>query len=378
MAKFIAVGDSASSWHSSFITKNLLLVFLILLALVLAPLSHQRILEFPSMVHWDTILALAGLLLVTTGIGESGFFDLIAYRVSHQIADVRVLGLTLVSLAAALSTFLTNDITLFIMVPLTLGLEKALGQGVMKIIFLETIAVNVGSSLTPIGNPQNIFLWHKWGISFPVFVQQMAPVFFIMVAVLLMATLACVHSKKLPAIDYIPLRVDRVLLALSVTMLVAFTVSIELRYARYFLWVVFACFLAIRRKVVLKSDWGLIFLFIAIFIDVHLIAQLKVVRTLIGAIDFTSPPALFLAGALSSQVISNVPAAVLLAKYATNYKIIAYGVSIGGNGLAIGSFANLITLRLLKKKSAILRFHAYSLPYFVATLLLTYYFLIHF
>ena len=378
MAKFIAVGDSASSWHSSFITKNLLLVFLILLALVLAPLSHQRILEFPSMVHWDTILALAGLLLVTTGIGESGFFDLIAYRVSHQIADVRVLGLTLVSLAAALSTFLTNDITLFIMVPLTLGLEKALGQGVMKIIFLETIAVNVGSSLTPIGNPQNIFLWHKWGISFPVFVQQMAPVFFIMVAVLLMATLACVHSKKLPAIDYIPLRVDRVLLALSVTMLVAFTVSIELRYARYFLWVVFACFLAIRRKVVLKSDWGLIFLFIAIFIDVHLIAQLKVVRTLIGAIDFTSPPALFLAGALSSQVISNVPAAVLLAKYATNYKIIAYGVSIGGNGLAIGSFANLITLRLLKKKSAILWFHAYSLPYFVATLLLTYYFLIHF
>jgi len=122
----------------------------------------------------------------------------------------------------------------------------------------------------------------------------------------------------------------------------------DLRYI--FLPIIFLVILITRRSIFWKCDWGLILLFVVIFVDLDLICRLKAVNHLLAMLDFSNTRTLFLSGALFSQVISNVPSAILLTKHSTNFKMIAYGVNIGGNGLLIGSFANLIAVRFSNKK----------------------------
>ena len=349
--------------------KNSSTVVLLAAAMGLAAYLKQPLWTFPFMVDWNTIVTLSGLLLITTGIKESGLFYLLACRISQRIGSERLLALFLIFLAAVLSMFLTNDIALFIVVPLTLHLQRIADSDYSRIIIFEAIAVNAGSSLTPVGNPQNIFLWHQWGISFPLFVREMTPLVLVMSAWLLVMTLFCFPSTKIKVSNSHDHAVDRGLFILSALMLAAFIVSTELGYGIYFLPVVFAVLMPIRKGLVLKPDWGLILLFIVIFIDLHLACQLKVLKHLFSTLDLSSPPALFLSGALFSQVISNVPSAILLAHHSSDYKMIAYGVNIGGNGLLIGSFANLIALRLTNKRSSYISFHVYSIPYFLITLI---------
>jgi len=345
-------------------------------ALGLVYALRQPLRLFPAMVDWKTISTLSGLLLITTGIKESGLFYLFAYRIARKIDNERLLALFLISLAAILSMFLTNDIALFIVVPLTLTLQQIVESNYSKIIIFEAIAVNVGSSLSPIGNPQNIYLWHQWGISFHSFVRKMIPVVSIMSIWLLAMTFLCFPSKKIEVANNHTNVVDRGLFIISAILLVIFISSIELGYETNILPIIFLVILITRKIIFLKCDWGLILLFIVIFVDLDLICRLKAVNNLLAMPDFDNIRALFLSGALFSQVISNVPSAILLTNRSTNFKIIAYGVNIGGNGLLIGSFANLIALRFFNRTYNYFAFHAYSLPYFIGTLISSYYLLI--
>ncbi|KAA0011030.1 MAG: DUF1646 domain-containing protein [Thermoplasmata archaeon] len=120
----------------------------------------EKVKEYPYFVDWKTILTLAGLLVISTGIKESGYFYHAFRQILVKLKTERALVLFLIFLSALLSTFLTNDVCLFIVVPLTLALQKILRNNIIKMVIFEAIAVNVGSLLTPIGNPQNLFLWH--------------------------------------------------------------------------------------------------------------------------------------------------------------------------------------------------------------------------
>ncbi len=356
--------------------KNALTALLFVAALGLSAVHSQPISVFPSLVDWNTIVTLSGLLLLTTGIKESGLFSFLAYRISRRITNERLLALFLIFLAAVLSMFLTNDIALFIVVPLTLNLQSIVDDDYSKIIIFEAIAVNVGSSLTPIGNPQNIFLWHQWDISFPVFVKEMAPLVLLMAVCLLIMVLVSFSSKRIKVKNHQDGSVDKGLFILSFILLVSFIVAIELGFGRYFLCIIFMAMLLIRKEVILKPDWGLVLLFILLFIDLNLISELKTARHLLSMLDFSSASTVFLSGALFSQAISNVPSAIILASHSGNIKLIAYGVNVGGNGFLIASFANLIALRFTNKAYNYLSFHFYSIPYFIVTLVLSYYLLI--
>jgi len=341
----------------------MLLVTLTAVAVGLACIIRQPLKLLVLAVDWNTISTLTGLLLITTAVKESGLFYVLAYRISRKISNERLLVLSLVFLAALLSMFLTNDIALFILVPLTLTLQQIIKRDYSRLVFFVAIAVNVGSSLTPIGNPQNIYVWHQWGISFYSFVKEMFP-------------LVCTMFLWLVTDNY-NYTVDRKLFIMTTILLVGFVASVELGYKLYLLPVIFMSVLTVRRDVLLRCDWELIFLFIVIFVDIDLISQFRLVTHLLNVLDFNNGQTLFLSGALFSQCISNVPAAILLAKHSNNFKMIAYGVNVGGNGIVIGSFANLIALHFLKRRTDYLSFHLYSLPYFVATLFSCLYLLIY-
>ncbi|MGI9023987.1 MAG: SLC13 family permease [Burkholderiaceae bacterium] len=349
-------------------------VFLILAAVCLAwaIASPSRVPDYPKLVDWPTILALTGLLILTKGVEASGALSVVARRLILAIHTERKLALFLVSASALLSTFLTNDVALFVLVPLTLRLRgPSPPQGsvprdeipVLRLIGFEAIAVNAGSALTPLGNPQNLFLWGQSGVKFVSFMGTMLPVVAIAMIALLLLTMWAFSSRKLDVDDSQVPAVDRRLLIVSLLLYAPFLVLIDTHHPAIACVAVLAIFALVARRVLVGVDWALLAVFVLMFIDLRLAAQTDVVRHAIEAIGVHEPMRLYATAVLSSQLISNVPAAILLTEYSKDWATIAYGVTVGGFGIFIGSLANLIAMRLAKDSRAWLVFHAYSVPF---------------
>ena len=116
---------------------------------------------------------------------------------------------------------------------------------------------------------------------------------------------------------------------------------------------------------------ALLVVFMLMFVDLRLVGGLPWIRDLLARLDLQQPLTLYLSGAVLSQAVSNVPSTILLAGYSGDWRSLAWGVDIGGFGLAIGSLASLIALRLGRQPGSLRTFHLWSLPFFLFTLALT-------
>ncbi|MEF8698604.1 MAG: SLC13 family permease [Candidatus Accumulibacter sp. UW20] len=353
--------------------RDILLLVLVLLCACLSLLDPEAIASYPQRVDWPTIAALAGLLLLTTGLEESGFLQLAAYQVITRMRNEHHLALLLVGLSAAMATVLTNDIALFIVVPLTLGLHGMATLPTARLVIFEALAVNAGSVLTPMGNPQNLFLWQRSGTSLPAFVADMLPLAVILLATLLALTLLAFPARRIDTHeDLAPPALTRRLLWISLLLYPVFLLLLDLRLAWPGFLLVVTVFAIAYREVVKRVDWALILVFILMFIDLRLLAEWAPVQATLVAIGLDDAQRLFLAGVAISQVISNVPGAILLAEHSADWRVIAWAVNVGGFGFVIGSLANLIALRLLGDRRAWLSFHAWSLPFLAIVATLSY------
>lgn len=346
--------------------------FLVLLAvsIALAIARPSRIVAWPSLVDWPTIAALAGLLILTKGVESSGALDLAGRWLIDRTSTRRVAALGLVAATAVLSMLLTNDVSLFVMVPLTLSMCRIARMPATRLVVFEALAVNAGSMLTPIGNPQNLFLWQQWNNGFGGFVWEMLPLVAIALALLLALTALAFPAMPLEVHERGGEPVDRTMLGVAALLYVPFIVLTDLQYLGWGLLGVVVVFLALRRRVVASIDWGLLLTFVLMFIDLRMLAGLDAVRSFVAGLGLEHAPHLYITGALASQVVSNVPAAILLAEYSHDWRTIAFGVNVGGFGFVLGSLANLIALRLLGERKAWASFHAWSVPFFVVTGLL--------
>lgn len=124
-----------------------------------------------------------------------------------------------------------------------------------------------------------------------------------------------------------------------------------------------ACgFLFLARRVLVSVDWTLLLVFMAMFIDVHLLIQLPVLQNVLHSVGGLSQPGLWLTAIGLSQVISNVPSTILLLNYVPPTVLLAWAVNVGGFGLLPGSLANLIALRMANDRRIWWRFHLWSIP----------------
>lgn len=347
-------------------------MILVFLCMGLSLLHPGEVLSYPQRVDWPTIAALAGLLLLTTGLEECGFLQRSAFELVTRMHSERHLALFLVLASALLACVLTNDIALFIVVPLTLGLRGMARLPTSRLVIFEALAVNAGSVLTPVGNPQNLFLWHRSGVAFHAFVATMLPLALILLAVLLLFTVRAFAPVRIEAhedIEAPPL--NRRLLWTSLALYPAFVALLDLHQPLWALILVFGIFLVAARRVLRQVDWALIAVFVLMFIDLRLFAELEPVRRLVEAVGLADPVKLFASGVLASQLISNVPAAILLAEHSANWRVIAWAVDVGGFGFLVSSLANLIALRMLGDTHAWWRFHLYSLPFLAVSSLLS-------
>lgn len=344
----------------------LLLVLALLTALDPAAAAH-----YPSLVDWPTIAALTGLLALTHAIEASAGLHHLAHWLLARLDTQRSTALALVSASALLSTVLTNDVALFVMVPLTLGVCRAARLPSTRLVVFEALAVNAGSMLTPIGNPQNLFLWQRSGVSFAHFAWQMAPLVAVLMASLLVVAWWAFPPRPVRSHDTsAPPRLDRVLLATALALYAPFLLLADLQQTGWALALVAVPLLVLRRRILLGIDWGLLLVFVLMFVDLRLIASLAPVRTLLHGLGLDHAGTLYWAAVGASQLVSNVPATIALAQYTSEWRALAYGANVGGFGLALGSLANLIALRLSGDARAWRSFHAWSLPFGLLSALL--------
>ena len=334
---------------------------------VLAVLYPGKIAFYPSFVEWETIIALTGLLIIITGLKESGYFFFFSRNLLNRARSERGLAFLLILLSAFLSTFLTNDIALFLVVPITLAMKDLIKNDISRLVIFEAISVNVGSALTPIGNPQNLFLWHEWGISFIGFITRMLPAVIVLMAVLLAFVWLFFPDREISFSEMVEGDASprRELFILSAFLLTVYLFSLEAGRAAIVLPVVFALYLIFYRKVLLKTDWMLLLTFVIIFIVFHIVATVPFITNSLQSVNNGSSGAVFLISAVASQLISNVPASVFVSNFSRDWFAITCGVNVAGNGLFIASLANIIALRFVRERKVWLDFHRYSVPYLI-------------
>ncbi|MBS0445589.1 MAG: sodium:proton antiporter [Proteobacteria bacterium] len=343
---------------------NALLWVLIAVAIVLAALHPRPPRELLLLIDWQTVGALAGLLAITQGVERSGMLQAAARRLLSHVTNQRRLALLLSGGAALLSALVTNDVSLFLLVPLTRVLAERAHLPLARLVVLEALAVNAGSALTPIGNPQNLFLWHRSGTSFFGFIAMMAPTVLIMLAWLAVSAWLLVPSAPIEEkteTDVAP--VEPRLLWLSAALFVGFVVALDRHWLVPGLIGVAAVYAFTYRRVLGAIDWGLLAIIALMFVDLRQLGALPAVQSLLHAWPITDGWRAYLAAIVASQFISNVPAAILLDGHVKDLPALAAGVSVGGFGCVLGSLANLIALRLAKLPHGLRDFHRISLPF---------------
>ena len=283
VTRLTATSALARAW--ALVSKEPVLAILVVALLSLQLLRPRPWASLPALIDWQTVLTLAGLLMVTKAVELSGFLMWMAHRVVHRIHSERALAFLLIGLAAGLSTLLTNDVALFAVVPLALSLHKLAPLPIKRLVIFIALAVNAGSILTPLGNPQNLFLWQTSGVSFGAFVWALAPLCAALMAMLYALTALMFRAEPLDLSgDVEEHRVDRTLCMRRGACVHRVRRACRCASRRTGLAALALGFMVWRRQVVLKIDWLLLLIFVLMFIVLRSAAALPWVHDAIARI----------------------------------------------------------------------------------------------
>ena len=291
-----------------------------------------------------TLTCLFCTLAIVCALKNIRFFYLLAHKVVQLFKTARASVLALTYITFIGSMLIANDMALLTFLPLGYLVLSTTGkQKYMAFTFImQNIAANLGGMLTPFGNPQNLYLYTKFGIPTGEFVAIMALPFAISI---LLITLCCLIFVKAE-----PLSVEEEHLSLplarTVVYLLLFALSIVIVFRIIPYWVglivIPLALLFLDRRALLQVDYPLLLTFVFFFVFSGNLARIGAVQALFeGLLERGT----LLVSALSCQMISNVPSAILLSQFTDNYRELLLGVNIGGVGTLIASLASLITFR---------------------------------
>ncbi len=327
----------------AFLKKNAVVCIALLAAIVtsfLVPVDKAYLGYF----DYKTLTCLFCVLAVVCALKNIHFFYMLARKVVQLFKTARMSVLALVYITFIGSMLIANDMALLTFLPLGYFVLTTTGkQKYMAFTFImQNIAANLGGMLTPFGNPQNLYLYTKYEIPNLEFMGIMAPPFVLSVTLITICCLLFVKPEPLQLSDEkIVLDPKRTVLYLAL-----FTLSIVIVFRGIPYWigliVIPATLLIVDRKALKMVDYGLLFTFVFFFIFAGNMARIDAVRDLFSALLGKST---LLFSVLSCQCISNVPSAILLSQFTTNYADLLVGVNIGGVGTLISSLASLITFR---------------------------------
>lgn len=286
------------------------------------------------------------LMAVVGGLQRAGVFSLLAQRTITRAHSVRGLCAVLVLLCFFSSMLVTNDVALLTFVPFAALVLCGAGlrRHLLFVVVLQTVAANLGSMLTPVGNPQNLYLFSYYQMGLGSFLSAVLPIAALSLALLLGLLLfiprapLSISQPKAPALSS-----PRPVICYALLFALCLLTVLHLVPYPAVLAIVLAYTMLFDRPVLCHIDYGLLATFIFFFIFVGNLGQIEPVRQwLSGALAGRE----LLGAVLCSQVISNVPAAVLLSGFTSQGRALLLGANIGGLGTLVASLASLISFRL--------------------------------
>lgn len=377
---------------------------------------------YASYIDFRVLGILCMLMLIVAGLMEAGLFDILMHALLARVHSAKALSLSLILVSFFMSMFLTNDVTLITIVPFTImtishtgiaipnhyGSHTLLRYRLMLTLILETLAANLGSMLLPIGNPQNLYLYNYFSMNLGHFLITMLP--FTLLSFLLL--IGAVHLfipndgtvKKANEIVAAEKKAEkkatkkesgkesgkesekesesknktRLLLLYAILFVIAvLTVARIVDYKLAFLAVAVIT-LCVKPRLFKEVNYRLLITFVFFYVLIGNLGRIPAFHDWLVSITKTNP---LLISVAASQVISNVPAAVLFSSFTPSADNLLIGVNLGGLGTLIASMASLITyqqysaeMRSLNRKHAIrdyiIYFTNYSLVFLVALLVL--------
>ena len=283
------------------------------------------------------------LMAVVAALQSCRVFETLAQRMVGGNRQLRSIGWILVALPFFSSMFITNDVALLTFVPFTMLVLKMVGaeEEAALIVVLQTAAANLGSMATPFGNPQNLYLYAHYHMGSAEFFGTILPLVGVSLAALWLCGFMVPNRRIHVRFEHRAVITNQGKLVvygllfglclLAVVRIVPYPVATA------------AVLLVLDRKILFKVDYALLFTFVCFFIFAGNMGQLTSVKLWLAKIMDQNA---LLTSALTSQVISNVPAAVLLSEFTTQGTALLAGVNIGGLGTPIASLASLISLKL--------------------------------
>ena len=304
--------------------------------------------EYLGYFDFKTLTCLFCVLAVVCALRNIRFFYTMAKAIIRKFKNTKLCILALVYITFIGSMLIANDMALLTFLPLgyfvlhTTGKEKYMAFTYI----MQNIAANLGGMLTPFGNPQNLYLYTKFMIPDGEFVSIMFPPFIIAISLITVLCLIFVKSEPLEIEEKAAeLPIPRV-----VIYLVLFTLSILIVFRTIpfviGLIIIPIALLFLDREALKSVDYGLLLTFVFFFIFSGNMARIDVVRDFFSSLLRMNT---LVFSALSCQVISNVPSAILLSQFTENYRELLLGVNIGGVGTLIASLASLITFKAYTK-----------------------------
>ena len=328
--------------------------------------------EYLNYFDFKTLACLFGVLAVVCALRNIRFFYTLAKAIVRKFRNAKIAILALIYITFIGSMLIANDMALLTFLPLgyfilhTTKKEKYLSFTFI----MQNIAANLGGMLTPFGNPQNLYLYSKFDIPDDKFVSIMFPPFILATALITLCCLIFVKSEPLEIEEKAAtLPIGRVIIYLAL-FAVAIMMVFRVPFMPYYvgLIIILVAMLFLDRQALLQVDYGLLFTFVFFFIFAGNMGRISVVRDFFSYLLNINT---LIFSALSCQVISNVPSAILLSQFTDNYRDLLLGVNIGGAGTLIASLASLITFKEYTRQdpkhtlSYILKFSAFNFAFLI-------------
>lgn len=305
--------------------------------------------QYAGYVNRTVLIQLFCLMTAVCGFRSIGVFEKATAFILKSAGNVRRLGLMFTLVCFFTSMLVTNDVALITFVPITLMAHRKIGDenSLIYTVVLETAAANLGSMVTPFGNPQNLYIYDHYGLALGDFFGTMLPSAGISLALLIALCFLLPKSECVSAdaqTSGIPKAKTAVYLALfAVCLLTVFRVIPDL----VCLMIAVAVALILDRRILLRVDYGLLATFVCFFVFVGNISRIGAVSEFISGILGGRE---LIVSVILSQVISNVPAAVMLSGFTENGRVLLLGVDLGGLGTIIASLASLISFQLYRTR----------------------------
>lgn len=338
----------------AFMKKEAVLVVAVILA-VISAFAVPPTAAYLEYIDWRVLGILLSLMIIMAGLQKNGLFDAIGNRLLQKTKNTMQLSMVLVFLCFFSSMLITNDVALITFVPFAIfTLQKSKQDKLaIPVIVLQTVAANLGSMLTPIGNPQNLYLYNLAEMTMAEFVQWMLP-YTVVSGVLLLFGVLWIARRKEPIHDILVEKEDNTAsnskwktLHKNVVYLTLFALSlmVVMRLLPYYLVLILIVLLVfyMDRSVLKQVDYCLLFTFIAFFIFTGNMGNITAINEMLQSLVSGREVAV---GVAASQFISNVPAALLLSGFTSDYGALLVGVNLGGLGTLIASMASLISYKI--------------------------------